>query len=120
MGRRVSPSRQHTNTMIPSHKQFIEAIHEKKKVWVRFYSQADSGVLDRVCAPLDYGLGGEAQDGLNRYWVWDYTSNADTHTLGLAPQQIADLQVLGEGFDPADFGVKPWPWSVLREWGSPA
>jgi hypothetical protein len=27
--------------MIPSHKQFIEAIHAKKKVCVRFYSTAD-------------------------------------------------------------------------------
>jgi hypothetical protein len=52
--------------MIPNHPRFIEAISEKKKVSVRFYSQADSGVLDRVCAPLDYGPGGEIQDGLNR------------------------------------------------------
>jgi hypothetical protein len=104
--------------MIPNHPRFIEAINEKKKVSVRFYSQADSGVLDRVCAPMDYGPGGGSLDGLNRYWLWDYASNTGSPTLGLVPQQIVDLQVLGEGFNPADFGDRPWPWAIPREWGS--
>ena len=34
--------------MIPNHKQFIEAIKEKKKVCLQFYSKADSGVIDLV------------------------------------------------------------------------
>jgi hypothetical protein len=104
--------------MIPNHKQFIEAISEKKKVSLRYYSKADSGVLDRVCAPMDYGSGGEIQDGLNRYWLWDYAANTNTHTLGLLPQQIVDLQVLGEVFNPADFGVGPWQWSIPRDWNT--
>jgi hypothetical protein len=104
--------------MIPNHKQFIEAINEKKKVSVRFYSKADSGVIDRICAPMDYGPGGEVQDGLNRYWLWDYASNTGSRTLGLVPQQIVDLRVLGEVFDPAEFGPRPWPWSIPRAWGT--
>ena len=106
--------------MISNHQQFIEAIKQKKKVNVRFYSKADSGVLDRVCAPMDYGPGGEIPDGLNRYWLWDYTSNGGSHTLGLVPQQIVDLQVLGEVFDPAEFGVRSSPWSIPRDWAAPA
>jgi hypothetical protein len=106
--------------MIPNHQQFIEAINEKKKVCVRYYSKPDSGVLDRVCAPLDYGPGNETQDGLNRYWLWDYASAAGAHALGLVPQQIVDLKVLGEVFDPAAFGVQPAPWSIPRAWGAPS
>jgi hypothetical protein len=106
--------------MIPNHAQFIAAVTEHKKVWLRFYSTADSGLLDRVCAPMDYGPGGGIPDGLNRYWLWDYSSNTGTHTLGLLPQQIVDLQVLGEVFNPADFGDRPWPWAIPREWGSQA
>ena len=83
---------------------------------VTFYSKADSGVLDRVCAPMDYGPGGELKDGLNRYWLWAYASNTGTRTLGLLPQQIVDLQVLGEVFDPSEFGVSPLPWSIPRDW----
>ena len=106
--------------MIQNHQWFIDAINEKKKVRVRFYSIADNGVLDRVCAPMDYGPGSETTDGLNRYWLWDYTSTAETHTLGLAPQEIVDLQVLGEVFSPADFGVQPWTWAIPRDPGPPS
>jgi hypothetical protein len=35
------------------------------------------------------------------------------------PQQIVDLQVLGEVFDPAQLEVKPAHWSIAREWGLP-
>ena len=102
--------------MIPNHKQFIEAIQEKKKVCLRLYSKADSGVIDLVCAPMDYGPGAGTQDGVNRYWLWDYTSNTGAHALGLLPEQVLDLSVLGAVFDPAEFGVPPAAWSIPREW----
>lgn len=103
--------------MIQNHAGFIEAIQAKKKVCVRFYSKADSGVLDLVCAPMDYGPGSEAKDGLNRYWLWDYRANSGSHTLGLVPQQILDMQVLGVVFDPAELDARPPQWSIPRDWG---
>ena len=105
--------------MIPNHPRFIEAIHAKKKVCVRYYSQADNDVLDRVCAPLDYGPGGEFNDGLNRYWLWDYAITTGSHTLSLLPRQILELQVLGELFDPAQIESASREWSVVRDWSSP-
>ncbi len=105
--------------MIPNHEQFIEAIKEKKKVCVRFYSKSDGGVLDRVCAPLDYGPGGGTDDGLNRYSFWDYGSNTGIHVLSLLPQQILDLRLLGEVFDPVQLDVSPPHWFVPRNWVSP-
>lgn len=104
--------------MIPNHPQFIEAINEKRKVRLRYYSQADSGGLDRVCAPMDYGPGAGFADGLNRYWLWDYAGMPKGRSLGLLPPEILDLHVLGEVFDPAGFGVRPWPWAVQRDWGT--
>lgn len=91
--------------MIPNHNQFLEALNEKRKVRVKFYSPADGGVLDRVCAPMDYGSNGETKDGLNRYWLWDYASDTGSYTLGLVPQQIVNLQVLSEKFDPAQLAT---------------
>ena len=99
--------------MIPNHAQFLEALNEKRKVRVKFYSKPDSGVIDRVCAPMDYGLGGEPNDGLNRYWLWDYASDTGSYTLGLVPQQIVELHVLGEVFDPAQFTIAPSPAPVV-------
>jgi hypothetical protein len=100
--------------MIPNHDQFVEAIHAKKKVGCGSNSKADSGVLDRVCAPLDYGPGAENKDGLNRYWFWDDTSNPDVHTRGLVPQQVVELQVLGEVFDPAQLPDGAPQWLLAR------
>jgi hypothetical protein len=105
--------------MIPNHKQFIEAINEKHKVCLRFYSIADSGVIDLVCAPTDYGPAAGAQDGVNRYWLWDYTSNTGSPVLGLLPEQVLDIRILGEVFDPAELGTPPPTWSIPRDWRSP-
>lgn len=104
--------------MIPNHAQFTAAIADQKKVCVRFYSKPDSGVLDRVCAPMDYGPG-ENPDGLNRYWLWDYASDTGTKTLGLLPQQILDLQVLGELFNPTEFVIGPAPASAAPTSNAP-
>lgn len=104
--------------MIANHPQFLEAINEKKKVRLRYYSQADSGAIDRVCAPLDYGPGTGFTDGLNRYWLWDYACNTGARTLGLLPPEILELQVLGELLDPAECGGRPWPWALPRDWGT--
>ena len=103
--------------MIPNHERFLEAIADKKKVSVRFYSKADHGVLERVCAPLSYGQGVDSTDELNRYWFWDYA--AATHPLGLLSEQIVALQLLGDGFDPAQFTTKPIMVPALPTGGSP-
>lgn len=105
--------------MIPNHQQFIEAIKEKKRVGLRFYSTADSEVIDLVCAPMDYGPGAGIPDGVNRYLLWDYTSNNGSHTLSLLPEQVLDLRVLGEVFDPAQIDVRPPHWFIARDWGDP-
>jgi hypothetical protein len=106
--------------MIPNHKQFIEAIREKKKVSLRFYSKADSAVIDLVCAPLDYGRTGAVQDGVNRYQLWDYSRNNGSYMLFLLPEQILSLSVLGAVFDPAEFGAPPPTWSIPQDWRAPS
>jgi len=88
--------------MIHKHTQFIEAINARTKIRMRLRCEAGGIAPHRLCAPMDYGPGGEAQDWLHRYWVWDYGSAPGNHTLGLLPQQIADFQILNEVFDPAD------------------
>jgi hypothetical protein len=91
--------------MISNHPRFIEAIQQRRKVNIRFYSKPDHEVRDRVCAPLDYGPGDASSDGLNRYWLWDYAGTTGAPLLGLVPERIVDVRVLGQVFDPADFPV---------------
>jgi len=109
-----SRNNRHAKTMIPNHPRFVEAILESKKVKVNYYSAPDSGVVDRICAPLDYGPGAGGGDGVNRYWLLEYSSTQATRVVGLVPDQIVDLKVLGETFNPVALGVAAWPWAIER------
>jgi hypothetical protein len=103
--------------MIANHEQFIEAIQERRKVSVRFYSKMGRGVIDLVCAPLDYGPGA-ASDRVSRYWLWDQIKDNGAHTLSLLPEQVLDMRILGEVFDPAKIDARPPHWSIARDWGT--
>ena len=105
--------------MIPNHAQFLDAIRDKKLVRIVFYSHADAGKVDRECIPLDYGPEPATTDPLNRYWIWDHASTAGTNPLGLLPDQIVSVQVLGKDFDPDKLPVGDRPWCVSRPWGMP-
>lgn len=104
------------DAMIPNHSEFLDALARTTKVRVRFYSRPDGGVVDRICAPIDYGPGAGSDDGLHRYWLWDDSGESAENPVGLLPAQIVELRVLGESFDPARIGPDPWPWAVPREW----
>lgn len=106
--------------MISNHNEFLDAIRGKNLIRIVFYSLPDAGTVDRECAPLDYGAESGIKDGLNRYWVWDPADTAGPNPLGLLPNQIVDVHVLGKNFDPVKLGLPSRPWSVEREWGTPA
>jgi len=91
--------------MIPNHSDFLEAIRRQKLVRVAFYSLPDHGTVDRECAPLDYAPAPDGSDPANRYWVWDWAGTAGANPLGLLPDQIVSLELLGKDFNPADFPV---------------
>ena len=101
--------------MIANHADFLEAIRRRKLVRIAFYSLPDHGTVDRECVPLDYAPAPDGSDPANRYWVWDPAHTAGANPLGLLPDQIVSLQMLGKDFDPAEFHTSP----VLQSTPSP-
>ena len=100
--------------------QFIQAIHDKRKVRLTFYSKEDGGLLTRKCAPMDYGPSRRAKQKNDRFHFWDYDSDTQKHTLSLNPEQISNLQVLDDTFEPAEFitwDITKSPWFISRDWG---
>ena len=100
--------------------EFIHAIQAQKKVRVTFFSKEDVRLLKRKCAPMDYGPSRRAKEKNDRYHLWDYESDTRVHTLSLNPEQVKNIEVLDEDFDPAEFVT--WdtgksPWFVSRNWG---
>ena len=49
-----------------------EAIIQKKKLRVSFYSKEDNAVIERLCAPFDIGPSRISHNKSNRYHFWDY------------------------------------------------
>lgn len=104
-------------TMHNQHDVFIDAIHTKKKLRIRFYSEEDGGYIERVCAPMDYAAGRRIHDGIPRYWVWDFESDKANHTLPLRAERIEYMRNEDEDFDPASFVTWATAWVIGRDWG---
>ena len=99
---------------------FIQAIQDKKKVRLTFFSQEDGKNLVRVCAPMDIGPSRRAANKADRFHLWDYESDSRNHVLSLLPNQVINIEVLNEVFDPAEFitwDTTKSPWFVTRDWG---
>jgi hypothetical protein len=93
-------------------KEFVDAIRDKKRVKVIFYSQEEKRFLVRVCAPIDYGMDASVSASTadaERLHFWDYEGKKEgqhaaqtAHTLSLRADQVRSMNVLDEFFDPSE------------------
>lgn len=67
---------------------------------------------------MDYGPSRRAKEKNDRYHMWDYDSDTGRHTLSLPPEQIVNIELLDETFDPSEFVTWPPSWIVSRNWGA--
>ncbi|MCX6579895.1 MAG: hypothetical protein NT166_06885 [Candidatus Aminicenantes bacterium] len=93
---------------------FIEAIQDKIKLKVTFFSKDDGGYITRTCAPMDYGQSRHTNTKDDRYHLWDYDSS---HTLSLPITQVKNIEHTEQSFDPAEFLKWPTNWIIRRDWG---
>ena len=99
------------------YQEFIEAIHQKKKIRVTYFSKKDNATISRLCAPMDYGPHKRFPDKGDRFHVWDYEGSAGPHPAPLDPEQVQRIEVLDDTFDPADFVTWETDWVIPRDWG---
>lgn len=96
---------------------FIEAIHSKAKVNVTFFSKQDGAVIERKCAPVDYGPSRRAKLKNDRYHLWNYEGDDGPHIMSLPTEQVHGITVLDEYFDPSEFVTWDPDWRIPRDWG---
>lgn len=100
--------------------EFLRAIDNKLKVKVTFNAKEEGkGQITRLCIPFDFGASQkvDAIDKSEKYHLYDLDSPDGPHNLPLNPEQIVNLQVLSEGFDPTDYVKWPPNWIYKRDWG---
>jgi hypothetical protein len=94
----------------------IEAINQKVKVKVTFDSK-EKGRITRLCIPFDIGPSKRYKDGLDRYHFFDLDSPDGKHNLSVLPDQIIDIEITNEHFDPSKFITWTPSWFIVRDWG---
>lgn len=100
---------------------FTQAINTKSKLQVTFFSKEDNTFLTRLCAPFDIGPSNRNRDKVDRYHFWDYDSDTGSHTLSLIDEQVTDIKILDEKFEPSKiitWNFKPNSWHLQRDWGN--
>ena len=103
---------------------FLKAIHEKKVLRVKVNSD-EKGIIIiiiiiiiRKCIPFDFGPSRRYKDGLNRYHFWDLDSPEGSHTLSICPEQLLEIEILDEIFNPQDYVTwRSINWFVKRDLG---
>jgi hypothetical protein len=103
------------------HSIFLDALAAKRRLSVRFLRKKEGRELTRVCAPLDYGPLRGAKDATSRYQLWDLEGKRKPLNIVLADDEVLEMTVLDETFDPADiitWAFKPNSWTVARDWAN--
>lgn len=97
---------------------FAEAIYNRKLVQLQFRSK-DSQVLVRKCVPLDLAPSRKGIIKLFKFHFWDLDSKSP-HVLSIEPNQIIELNVTEEHFQPEQivtWNTSTSPWCLKRDWG---
>jgi hypothetical protein len=96
---------------------FTSAIHEKKKVEVRFDAHKYGDDIVRICAPMDYGPHARYKDGISRFHFWNYRGPNGAHTMPVEPAYIISIKKSEENFEPSEFVTWTPRWHIPRDWG---
>lgn len=96
---------------------FIQAIHNKKKAIITYYSKKDNAPVRRQCAPLDIGPHARYPDKGDYYFIWDYDGSDKAHPVPKKAEDIISLEILDEEFDPSEFITWDTNWTIPRDWG---
>ncbi|MBN1076639.1 hypothetical protein DVV88_02940 [Clostridium botulinum] len=98
------------------YEKFVQAINSMKLVKVTFNSY-EKGRIVRSCVPFDYGPSRRYKDAKNRYHFYDLDSPSSNHNLSILPEQIVDIEIMNEKFNPANYVHWSPKWFLKRDWG---
>lgn len=98
---------------------FLQAIVNMLKVKITFNSK-EKGQITRVCIPFDLGISQKvnAIDKSERYHLWDLSSSNGSHNLALKIDEITNIEILDEKFDPIEYVTWQPNWIYKRNWGT--
>lgn len=94
-------------------KIFIKAIHERKLVKIKA-NTFEKGIIERICVPFDFG---PDRSKKIKYQFKSLNSPDGSHNLPLFPEQLLNIEILDENFEPRDHIFWTPNWNIKRDWG---
>lgn len=88
--------------MLIGNDTFIQAVKDKKKVILTYFSDRQQLHLTRLCVPIKFSYN-DMEDGSDCYYFWDPEADTGERLLALAPSEIKNMVLSDETFDPADY-----------------
>jgi hypothetical protein len=88
--------------MHQDHDIFIQAVTNRKKVILTYYSGIKKFYLTVICVPLRYSLP-DSNGGPENYYFWDEVADIGKRLLELSPSQMVLMQISDETYNPSDF-----------------
>lgn len=105
---------------------FINAIHQKQKLRICYFSQKENKNIYRNCAPLDFwpvrkykatNCYDYMDEWKDKYYFYDYDWSKWWHPVPKNPEEIISIELLDEKFDPwtiIDINEKKCPRHIKR------
>lgn len=84
------------------HEKFMQAVKERKKVILTYFSGEYNLNLTKLCVPLQYSPSGRGQDS-NYYYLWDSEADVGERILGLPVSQIMYMELSNDTFEPDEY-----------------
>ncbi len=81
---------------------FTQAVKNRKKVILTYFSGQQFLYLTRLCVPVQFCASEEEKD-FKCYYFWDLEADVGERLLALKPSQITYMELSDESFDPADY-----------------
>jgi hypothetical protein len=100
-----------------NHDLFISALVNTQLVKVTFKSN-EKGILTRTCVPMDHGHWRRSSTYPDiRYHFMDLDSSSGIHPLPIKPENIINMELLQEKFEPGNIVNWVPDWHIARDWG---
>jgi len=100
-----------------NHEKFLQAIHNKRILQVEFDSY-EKWIIVRHCIPFDFwpSRRKNLKENPDRYHFYDLDSPEQKHNLSIIPEQLIELSVTEDDFDPATYIKRTPNRFVERDW----
>ena len=106
--------------MHSDHETFVQAIRDKRRVKLTFFSDEEGCSQVKLCAPMDFEPHGIEGEETSRYYFWDFEKGTNGSPLILEPNHILSIQLQKDTFSPSEFvtwDLEELPWFLERDWG---